>query len=143
MVAGRYTLLEQPALDELFPACQAAGVAVVAAGIFNSGLLATATPDPNSTYEYGTVPPHVLARARELAAVCAHHGVTLPQAALHHVLRHPLVRSAVVGMRSPAEVAQNAAHLGTVVPDELWADLAGRRLIPAGATSAPAARATP
>nr|WP_203417238.1 aldo/keto reductase [Jiangella ureilytica] len=57
MVAGRYTLLEQPALDALFPACEAAGVAVVAAGIFNSGLLATAAPDPNSTYEYGAVPP--------------------------------------------------------------------------------------
>lgn len=143
MVAGRYTLLEQPALDELFPACQTAGVAVVAAGIFNSGLLATASPDPNSTYEYGAVPSHVLERARGLAAACARHGVSLPQAALHYVLRHPLVRSAVVGMRTPAEVAQNAAHLGAAVPDELWTDLAGRRLIPAGATGAPAVRATP
>jgi D-threo-aldose 1-dehydrogenase len=141
MVAGRYTLLEQPALDDLFPACQAAGVAVVAAGIFNSGLLATATPDPTSTYEYGAVPPRVLGRARELAAVCAGHGVTLPQAAVHYVLRHPLVRSAVVGMRTPAEVAENAARAEAPVPDELWADLAGRGLIRAGAASAPAAPA--
>nr|WP_203417244.1 aldo/keto reductase [Jiangella ureilytica] len=85
----------------------------------------------------------MLTRTRELAAVCARHGVTLPQAALHYVLRHPLVRSAVVGMRTPAEVGQNAAHLGTAVPDELWADLAGSGLIAAGAASAPAARATP
>ncbi|WP_199700989.1 aldo/keto reductase [Jiangella rhizosphaerae] len=82
MVAGRYTLLEQPALDDLFPACAAAGTDVVAAGVFNSGLLAAPQPDPGSTYEYGAVPPEVLDRARALAAVCAEHDAVLPQAAL-------------------------------------------------------------
>ncbi|PZF85283.1 aldo/keto reductase [Jiangella anatolica] len=136
MVAGRYTLLEQPALTGLFPACAAAGTSVVAAGVFNSGLLASPEPDPGSTYDYGAVPPAVLARARELAAVCAEHGAVLPQAALQFPLRHPLVRSAVVGMRSPAEVERNAALLGDPVDPELWAALEGRGLIPAGAASA-------
>nr|WP_246400704.1 aldo/keto reductase [Jiangella mangrovi] len=143
MVAGRFTLLEQPALDELFPACETAAVAVVAAGIYNSGLLATDVPDPGGTYEYGPVPPRILDRARELAAVCAHHGVTLPQAALHYPLRHPLVASAVVGMRSPAEAAQNAVRLDTAVPERLWADLEERGLIPAGGASARPAPSAP
>ncbi|SDU43303.1 aldo/keto reductase [Jiangella alkaliphila] len=140
MVAGRYTLLEQPALDELFPACAAAGTDVVAAGVYNSGLLAAPEPDPASTYEYAAAPPDVLARARDLATVCAEHGAVLPQAALQFPLRHPLVRSAVVGMRSPAEVRQNAAWLGAPVAPELWAALEGRGLIPAdeaGAAAAP------
>ena len=143
MVAGRYTLLEQPALTELFPACSAAGVAVVAAGVFNSGLLAAAVPGPGSTYEYGAVPPDMLRHATELAAVCAAHDTPLPRAALHFALRHPLVRSAVVGMRSPAEVAQNAAWLNTPVAPELWAALEGRGLIPAGGASAAPAPSTP
>jgi aryl-alcohol dehydrogenase-like predicted oxidoreductase len=41
LVAGRYTLLEQPALNELLPACARRGIGVIAAGIFNSGILAT------------------------------------------------------------------------------------------------------
>lgn len=143
MVAGRYTLLEQPALDELFPACQAAGVSVVAAGVFNSGLLAADVPDPGSTYEYGAVPPAVLAHARKLAAVCSEYGVTLPQAALHFVLRHPMVVSAVVGMRTPGEVTQNAGRMAAAVVPELWTALEERGLIPAGGTSAPEAPSAP
>lgn len=140
MVAGRYTLLEQPALTELFPACAAAGTAVVAAGVYNSGLLAAPEPDPAGTYEYGAAPPAVLARARALAAVCAEHDAVLPRAALQFPLRHPLVRSAVVGMRSPAEVRQNAAWLDAPGEPGLWADLEARGLIPvvgAGAAAAP------
>jgi D-threo-aldose 1-dehydrogenase len=143
MVAGRYTLLEQPALAELFPACQAAGVAVVAAGIFNSGLLATPAPDPRATYEYGPAPPAVLRHATELAAVCAEHDTPLPRAALHYPLRHPRVLSAVVGMRTPAEAAQNAAWLAEPVAPELWAALERRGLIPAAGASAAAAPAAP
>ena len=40
MLAGRYTLLDQTALDELFPACARRGVSVLNAGVFNSGMLA-------------------------------------------------------------------------------------------------------
>jgi len=49
MVAGRYTLLEQPALDELLPLCVSRGVSVMAAGVFNSGILASPKPAGSST----------------------------------------------------------------------------------------------
>jgi D-threo-aldose 1-dehydrogenase len=80
MVAGRYTLLEQPAIDALLPACLSAGVAVLNAGVFNSGLLAT--DEPAGHYEYAPAQPCVVARARRIAAVCHRHGVSLPRAAL-------------------------------------------------------------
>lgn len=131
MVAGRYTLLEQPALDAVVPACAELGVGIVDAAVFNSGLLATSDPQPSAHYEYDTVPAGVLARARELAEVCGVHGVELPTAALHYPLRDPQVRTIVVGGSRPEQVRQNAERLGAVVPAALWADLAARGLIPA------------
>jgi D-threo-aldose 1-dehydrogenase len=43
-LAGRYTLLEQRALDDLLPACAERGVSVLAAAVFNSGVLAAPRP---------------------------------------------------------------------------------------------------
>jgi aryl-alcohol dehydrogenase-like predicted oxidoreductase len=39
------------------------------------------------------------------------------------VLRHPAVTAAVVGARSPAEVAADVGYLATEIPEELWAQL--------------------
>lgn len=128
MLAGRHTLLDQSGEEELLPLCQERGVSVVAAGVFNSGLLAT--HDPSGTYDYAPAPAPLLARARRIAAVCESHGVTLPQAALAFPLRHPAVASVVVGARSAAEVARNAALTARPVPEGLWAELAAEDLIP-------------
>ncbi|MER5419648.1 aldo/keto reductase [Streptosporangium roseum] len=128
MLAGRHTLLDQSGEEELLPLCQERGVSVVAAGVFNSGLLAT--HDPAGTYDYAPAPAPLLARARRIAAVCESHGVTLPQAALAFPLRHPAVASVVVGARSAAEVARNAALTARPVPEALWAELAAEDLIP-------------
>ena len=49
MLAGRYTLLEQSALEDLLPICQQRGIGIVAAGVFNSGLLARRTPPCTTT----------------------------------------------------------------------------------------------
>jgi D-threo-aldose 1-dehydrogenase len=121
MLAGRYTLLERSAEDELLPACLERGVRIVAAGVFNSGLLAR--PRADARYDYGTVPPDVLARARALAEVCARHGVQLPAAALQFPLRHPAVASVCVGARSPEQIVRSAEWFATPIPDELWVEL--------------------
>ncbi|NYD67475.1 aldo/keto reductase [Agromyces atrinae] len=132
MVAGRYTLLEQPALADVFPAAERHGTGVVAVGVYNSGLLATSTPSADAHYNYGPVPADVLARARELAAVCAAHDVELPHAAVQFALRHPLVVNATVGVGKPHHVASTIRYATAAVPDALWVDLADRGLIPAG-----------
>lgn len=129
MVAGRYTLLEQPAADELLPECRERGVGVVIAGVYNSGLLATATPAPDAHYEYGAVPPDVLDRVRRLYAVCARHGVPVPVAALQFPLREPAVRAIVLGGSSPEQVRESVARLRIPVPPALWDELAATGLI--------------
>lgn len=130
MVAGRLTLAEQPALGRVTAAAEANGAAVVAAGVFNSGLLASNTPAVHSRYEYGDVPLALLNRVRGIAAVCAEHGVDLPTAALQYPLRISPVQSVVVGGSRPAQVTENAARITTLIPEELWAQLAEQRLIP-------------
>ncbi|NAZ76450.1 aldo/keto reductase [Kineococcus sp. T13] len=129
MLAGRYTLLEQGALDDVLPAALELGRAVVAVGVFNSGLLAREQVPDDATWDYAQAPEHLIARARALAAVCAEHGTTLPAAAVAFPLRHPAVVDVTLGMRSPQEVVRDAALHAGAVPEQLWEDLAARGLL--------------
>ncbi len=122
LVAGRYTLLDDSAARSLFPVCLARGVAVLAGGVFNSGILAG-----GDRYDYALAAPGVLARARAVAGACARHGVPLAAASLRYVLRHPAVTAAVVGARTPDEIRADAGYLSLAIPDALWTDLAGLR----------------
>ncbi|GAA5123673.1 aldo/keto reductase [Pseudonocardia adelaidensis] len=130
MVAGRYTLLEQPAAPELIPECRERGIGIVVAGAFNSGLLATSNPAPGAHYEYGDAPADVVEEARRLAAVCRRHGVDLPAAALQFPLREPVVRAIVLGATEPAHIEQNVARIAEPIPAALWADLAAEGFLP-------------
>ena len=123
MLAGRYSLLDQSALDDLLPLAQERGVGVVAAGIYNSGLLSREVVPDDAHYEYQPAPPQLVARARELAEVCGRHGVTLPQAAVRFALRHPAVVSVVVGARDAAQAAGNLARYDVDIPEALWEEL--------------------
>ena len=51
LLAGRYTLLEQEALESLLPLCQKRGIGIVLGGPYNSGMLATG-PKPGAFYNY-------------------------------------------------------------------------------------------
>ena len=123
MIAGRFTLLDQSALDDLLPLAADRGVGVVAAGVYNSGLLSEVHPAAGGMYDYRPAPPELVDRARQLAAVCEAHGVDLPTAAIQFPLRHPAVVSVVVGAQTADQVRVNAARLETRIPDDLWAEL--------------------
>ncbi len=125
MIAGRYTLLDQSALDDLLPAAEERGVGVVAAGVYNSGLLARAEVPDDAIYEYRDAPGDLIQRAREIAAACERHGVTLPDAAVQFPLRHPAVVSAVLGARDGAEVASGVERYARSIPEALWDELSG------------------
>jgi D-threo-aldose 1-dehydrogenase len=127
MIAGRYTLLEQPALDELLPLCEKRGVAVLAAGVFNSGILAS--PVAGGTYDYQAAPAELTARARAIAAVCARHGVEPARAAIALPAAHPAVASVVLGASTPGQVDANADHAAVPVPPALWAELIAEGLL--------------
>ncbi|ONI92088.1 aldo/keto reductase [Saccharothrix sp. ALI-22-I] len=133
MLAGRYTLLEQPALAEFLPLCAERGVDVVVAGVFNSGLLAQHEVPDDATHDYRAAPADLIDRARRIAAVCARHGTTLPAAALWFPFGHPAVTGAVVGARTEAEIRANVAALTAPPPLGLWAELRGEGLLAADA----------
>jgi D-threo-aldose 1-dehydrogenase len=127
MLAGRYTLLEQPALDELLPLCVEKGVRVMAAGVYNSGILAT--PTPGTTYNYEAAPPSLVERAQRIADVCARFGVELPVAAIAMVAAHPAVEAVVLGASSAKQVRLNVARASVDVPEELWPALVEEGLL--------------
>ncbi len=129
MCAGRYTLLEQGALNDLLPAASERGVSIVAAAVFNSGLLARDRPSAEVTYDYVPAPAAVLARVNEIADVCEAHGVPLPAAALQFALGHPAVATVCTGARSAEQVLRNAALADFPIPDELWSDLVSAGLL--------------
>jgi D-threo-aldose 1-dehydrogenase len=129
MLAGRYTLLEQGALDGLLPACLERGVSVIAAGVFNSGLLARDRPRSGVTYNYEPAPQDVIARVNRLADVLDRHGVSLPVAAAQFALAHPAVATVCLGARSAAQVERNAALLDEPVPDAAWDELVSEGLL--------------
>lgn len=129
MVAGRYTLLEQGALDDLMPAAEAAGVAVVAAAVYNSGLLANPRPSADAKYDYARVPPPLLERANAIADVCDEFGITLPQAAIAFPLLNPVVVSVVVGTRTGAQVDATVERYEAAVPAGFWPELVERGLL--------------
>jgi len=130
MIAGRYTLLEQPAASEVLPACRERGTGVVAASVFNSGLLAKAEPTRDGRYEYGDMPDEVWEHLQRIVAVCRAHDVLLPAAAIQFPLRDAETRSVVVGSSRPEQVRQNAALAAADIPAAFWAELVADGLIP-------------
>jgi D-threo-aldose 1-dehydrogenase len=118
LLAGRYTLLDRSAGEELLPLCAERGVSFHAAGVFNSGVLAGGT-----TFDYAVASHEILRRRDELAAVCARHDVPLAAAAIQFPLRNPAVASLVVGARSPDEIAEDVRLLDVPVPEAVWDEL--------------------
>jgi D-threo-aldose 1-dehydrogenase len=135
MLASRYTLLNHSALDDLLPACAERGVSVLAAAVFNSGVLAAPRPPANATFDYVPAPPELLRRVNRIADVCEAHGVTLPQAAMAFPLLHPVVAGVVAGLRSAAEVRSGVAAFEAGVPAALWSDLSAEGLVDERAVS--------
>jgi D-threo-aldose 1-dehydrogenase len=121
LLAGRYTLLDRVGAEELLPLCVERGIAVIAGGVFNSGILAD--PRPGTTFDYRTAPPEMVRHAERLKAVCERHGVELKAAALQFPLRHPAVTSVLTGCRSVSEVEDNVSMFQSPVPDDLWEEL--------------------
>jgi len=128
LLAGRYTLLEQRALDELLPACEARGVSVIVGGPFNSGALVG-----GGHYDYGSVPAEVRQRIHGIEAVCRRHGVPTAAAALQFPLAHPAVAAVIPGARSAAEMQANLNHMSRKIPTDLYAELKAEGLLAQGA----------
>lgn len=132
MLAGRYTLLEQPAAADLLPVAQERGVGIVNVGVYNSGLLARDRVAPGATYDYQPAAPELIARVNRIADVCEAWGTTLPTAALHFGRAHPAIVSVVIGCRSGAQMAEAADRSDEAIDPGLWDDLRRQGLLPDG-----------
>lgn len=128
LLAGRYSLLEQGALDELFPLCEQKNIGILLGGTYNSGILA-ADLRPGAKYNYADAPPEILERARGLQAVAARHQVSLKAAASQFALAHPVVTTIIPGTRVPERVTENLRLLDEKIPADFWAELKASKLI--------------
>jgi D-threo-aldose 1-dehydrogenase len=131
LLAGRYTLLEQSALDDLLPICEDRDLAIVMGGVFNSGILATGARE-GARYNYLPAEPDVLARVAAIETVCRRFDVPLGAAAAQFPLGHPVVSSVLLGARHPRQQAANNAFVATSVPDGLWGALSAEGLLRPG-----------
>jgi D-threo-aldose 1-dehydrogenase len=121
LVANRFTLLDRTAETGLLPVCVRREIAAIAAGVFNSGLLAG--PAPGATFNYEPATPDLIERAQTLAEICAHHGVPLKAAAVQFPLHHFAVSAILIGPRSVAELDEDLQLVGVAIPEDLWADV--------------------
>ena len=128
LLAGRYTLLEQEALDTFLPMCEARGAAVVVGGGFNSGILATGAVE-GAKYNYAPAPPDIKDKVARIEAVCAAHDVPLPAAALQFVVAHPAIPSFIAGTRTVEQLDRNLAWFSHPIPADFWAELKAEGLL--------------
>lgn len=128
LLAGRYSLLNQPALDRLFPMCADRGVHVVVGGPYNSGLLAG-----GSTFEYQKAPPEMIAKRDRIAAICERHGADVRAASLQFCAAHPVVAAVIPGAKRRERVEENARLMSATVAPGVWEELRAENLIPADA----------
>lgn len=136
MVAGRYTLIDQSAAATVLPRCQANGIGLVGASVFNSGVLASARLAPDARYEYGPVPDEVRRRHGAWARLCESFGIPLPAAALQFSLLDRRggqlpggIGSVVAGAGRPEQIAQTAAWMRLPIPAGFWREAAERKLL--------------
>ena len=128
LLAGRYTLLEQEALESMLPMCEERGIGIVIGGPYNSGILATGAKQ-GAFYNYDPAPQDILERVERIEAVCARHNIRLLDAAFQFTLRHPAVVSVIPGGQGTAEMASNLQAARAEVPAALWSDLKAEGLL--------------
>jgi len=132
LLAGRYTLLEQEALESFLPLCEKRGLGIILGGAYNSGILATG-PKPGAYYNYDPAPQEILDKVGEIQTQCQQHGVRLVDAAFQFPLLHPSVLTVIPGGQGVSEMQSNLAAAHSEIPSALWADLKSKGLMRADA----------
>ena len=127
LIAGRYSLLDQSAQEELFKECLKKQTGVMVGGVYNSGVLAN--PTLESTYNYVPVTPEILSKVKQIQALLLDFDISLTAAAIQFPLRHPAVTCVLTGSRSVTELNANIRDFDTNIPDAAWKALEDAGLI--------------
>ncbi len=128
ILARHYTLLEQEALDEELPMCQARNIGIIQASVFNSGILVTGPVD-GAKYVYQDAPAEVREKVSQIEQVCRRHNVSMAAAAIQFPLAHPSVASVIPGAFHPSQVEEDLDYFREEIPSELWAELKAKGFI--------------
>ena len=119
LLAGRYSLLDQSALEAFLPMAYERGISVVIGGVFNSGVLADPWA-PHPSFDYEPASHAQVAQAQRLERVCRRYGVSLRAAAIQFPYGHPAVTSVLLGVASVAELEEDVRLATTQIPADLW-----------------------
>lgn len=130
LLAGRYSLLNQGPNERFFPEMQTRNIAIIAAGVFNSGILGGGSKGSTRTFDYMQAPPAIIAKVEALEAICDRHGIALPEAALQFAAAHPAISCILQGCKNVDEVRQNATAAARPIPADLWQEMKHEGLIP-------------
>jgi D-threo-aldose 1-dehydrogenase len=128
LLAGHYTLLDQDALEQFFPVCQAKGISILMAGILNTGILATGAV-PGAKYRYREASPEIMQRVAGIEAVCRQFDVPLNAAATQFPLANPAVTCLIVGADTAGHIGANLTALASPIPPEFWQTLQAKGLL--------------
>lgn len=132
LLAGRYTLLDQTALETFLPRCEAEGVSIIVGGPLNSGILGSGTV-PGARYNYAPAPDWIMERVDRIEAVCKAEGVIMPAAALAFPLGHKAIAAIIPGFATLSDLTTNMQHLATPMPASLWDSLRSAGLLDSAA----------
>lgn len=121
LLAGRYTLLDRSAVDELLPLCIEKGTSVIVGGVFNSGILATGAVE-GAHFDYMPATPDVMARVRALEELASVNGVSLAAAAMQFPLQHPAIASVLLGTAKASSLQRNMELTKKPVQAALYAE---------------------
>ncbi len=128
LLAGRYTLLEQDALETFLPLCEQRGIGIVTGGPYNSGILATGAK-PGAYYNYEVAPQEIIDRVHAIEDVCTQHSVRMVDAAFQFPLLHPAHVAVIPGGQGVSEMQSNFQASAADIPPALWADLKDQGLM--------------
>lgn len=133
LLAGRYTLLEQEALQTFLPKCVDRGCSVIIGGVYNSGILATGVSGIGPFhYDYGPAPSNIVNKVAKIESVCDDFGIPLAAAALQFPFAHPAVASVLLGLGHKKRLKQSLDLLATDIPAVFWEALRREELLAEG-----------
>ena len=128
LLAGRYTLLEQDALNSFLPLCEARNIGIITGGPYNSGILASGAI-PGAFYNYDPAPEKIMNKVKKIDNICREFKVPLKTAALQFPLMHPTHLAVIPGGQSASEMKNNLESINFEIPLELWEALKEAKLL--------------
>ena len=128
LLAGRYTLLDQTAVNEFFPIAKKNNIGIILGGVFNSGILAKGIGE-QVTYRYDKIPIDIKEKYKRISKICLEYDVPVPAAALQFSYSNKLISSMILGIDRTEQIQQNFENLNFSIPKELWDKLIKEKII--------------